>query len=100
MSDLNVKIPHNLDRESATAKAKNIISGLKGQYSGYVKNVDEKWNGNTGTFSFDVMGSSVEGQIIVEDKEIVVTGGLPFMAMPFKGKIEDTIKSKGAEFLR
>lgn len=94
MSKMKVSVPHNLTMDDARQRLENFVGILKQEYGSNLDNVREDWHGNKGTFSFKAMGMAVEGNVSVEPNEVYIEGDLPMAALPFKGKIESTIKDQ------
>jgi putative polyhydroxyalkanoic acid system protein len=99
MANLSIAIPHNLSQEEATRRIKDAITKAKVQSSGKIKDLQESWNGNVGTFSGSAMGHAASGSITVKASEIVVDLALPFAATFFKGKIESGVREFAAKLL-
>ena len=78
---------------------KEAIAQAKSQHSGNVKDLQENWNGNVGTFSGSAMGQAVSGTVTVNPSEIAFDLALPFAATFFKGKIEQGIREFAAKLL-
>lgn len=94
MPKLKVSVPHKISEEAAKDRILNLINSLKNEYKGQVSDVYESWQGNNGHFAFKIMGFTVDGDILVEPKSVHLEGSLPLAAIPFKGRIESTIKSR------
>ncbi len=45
-------------------------------------------------YSFSTYGFNIKGDIDVEPDQVKVNGNLPFAAMMFKGKIEQTVREE------
>lgn len=99
MPKLEVTVPHKLTEQEALARLKNMISDLQKQFAGTVTNVQENWNGNLNHFSFQLMGYKVAGTLSVGPSEIALNSDLPFAAIPFRGKIESSIREKATQLL-
>lgn len=99
MPDMKVTVPHSLPKEEAKARIQKLVGELQKQYAGMVKNIQEKWTGDTGEFSFEMMGFTVGGAVFVEPSQVRLEGKLPMAAMMFKSKVEDSIRTKAAELL-
>jgi len=99
MPSLHLVIPHPLSADEALKRIKQLIPITKKQFGDKVADVQEQWKGNKGTFSFTVMGFDVSGTLDVRDNEVELDGSLPWAALPFKGKIEETITEKAEELL-
>lgn len=94
MPKMKVSVPHNLTTDDAKQRLENFVGILKQEYGSNLDDIREDWQGNKGTFSFKAMGMSVEGNVLVEPNEVFIEGDLPIAALPFKGKIESTIKDQ------
>ena len=100
MPSIKMSVSHNLSRDKALERLKNMTEQIKKQYGNMVQNLNESWTGNTGAFSFTVMGFDVSGNVNVEDREVNMEGQIPFAALAFKGKIESVLRDKMIELLR
>jgi hypothetical protein len=45
-------------------------------------------------------GFKVTGSLILEDDYVLIKGELPFLAVPFKNQIENTIRQQAEELLK
>ena len=100
MPKMNMVVPHNLGKEEALVRIKKLLGELKTQYGDQIQNLQESWSGDEGMFSFSAMGFSVSGKLVVGPSRVELTGNLPFAALPFKGRIERTIRERAVELLR
>jgi len=92
MPNLNIAIPHNLSQDDALKRIKDAIAQAKVEHSNSIKDLQENWNGNVGTFSGSAMGQTASGTITVNASEIVFNLELPFAASFFKRPIEAGIR--------
>ncbi len=99
MPSLNISVSHRLPQDEALTRIKSLLSQVKTQFADKISDLRESWNGNTGTFSFSAMGFSVSGTLTVRDSEIALESRLPFAALPFKGKIESTLRERATALL-
>ncbi|HZZ71874.1 MAG TPA: polyhydroxyalkanoic acid system family protein [Pirellulales bacterium] len=99
MPSMKLAIPHQLSQEEATARLKNFLTKVKEHYASQVSDLQENWTDNALDFGFTTYGFKVSGQLQVEPSEVVVNGQIPFAAMMFKGKIEQSIRSELAKLL-
>jgi hypothetical protein len=99
MPSINMSVPHNLTRQQAADRLKNMAEQVKKQYGNMVQNLNESWSGETGNFSFTVMGFDVSGVVRVEDRVVNMEGKIPFAALAFKGRIESVLREKMTELL-
>lgn len=94
MSKLKVSVPHKMNEDEAKKRIANLVNQLKQEYQGQVSDIHESWQGNNGHFAMKIMGITVDGDILVEPHSVHLEGNLPLAALPFKGRIESTIKSR------
>jgi hypothetical protein len=99
MPNLNIAIHHNLSQEEALKRIKDAIAQAQAQNPGKIKDFQENWNGNAGTFSGSTMGQAVSVTMTVNASEVVLDLELPFAATFFKGKIEEEIRAFAAGLL-
>jgi hypothetical protein len=92
MPKLAMSVPHSLDQQEATNRLKGFLERVRSKYQDQVSDLHEDWGENSGTFSFKTYGFNVKGSVAVEPSEVKVEGDLPFAAMMFKGKVEQTIR--------
>jgi hypothetical protein len=100
MPKINVVVHHDLPENVAAERIRSMIPTLKQQFSGMVTDLNETWTGKKGQFSFKVKGMDVNGEIEVKENKVIVDGEIPLLALPFKGRIEDTIKEQAAILLK
>jgi hypothetical protein len=96
---MTIVIPHPLPPEDALARVKGLLTLLRQKHADKIANVQEEWSGNGCRFAFTAMGMPVQGQIAVLNGQVRIDGKLPFAAMFFQGKIEQTIRQAAAETL-
>jgi len=100
MPKLEIKIPHTLSSQEALTRIQNVLPQLKAQHSDKISDLEETWSGNIGTFKFKLSGIKVSGSVVVEDSVVIITGDLPFLAVPFKSQIENTIRQQAEALLK
>jgi hypothetical protein len=94
MPSLTITAPHSLGTEEATTRLKNFFQKLKERHQDKMSNLEEQWNDNRLEYAFSTYGFNIKGDVQVEPNEVKVNGALPFAAMMFKGKIEQTVKEE------
>jgi hypothetical protein len=99
MPKLNVAIDHNLTQDEALKCIKTLLTDVKAQFADKISDLHEEWDGNTGKFSFSAMKFNVSGVLMVSPSQIELAGNIPFPALPFKGKIESTIRDQAKTLL-
>jgi hypothetical protein len=92
MPKLTVAVPHSLDPQEATKRLQGFLERVRSRYGDQVSDLQEEWGDSSGTFSFKTYGFNVKGTLAVTPGEVRVDGDLPFAAMMFKGRVEQTIR--------
>ena len=99
MPSMNVEVSHNLGRQRATELLTQFLDGVKQKYGNQVSNMNGQWAGNVLNFSFTTYGFEIAGKLTAEDSVARVGGTLPFAAMLFQGRIEQTIRDELSKVL-
>ncbi len=99
MPSLNMSVPHRLPQNEALGRIKGLLGQVKTQFADRISDLRETWRGNQGTFSFSAMGFGVSGTLTVKPGEVILESRLPFAALPFKGRIESTIRERAMALL-
>ncbi len=94
MPSLTIAVPHSLSTEEATSRLKTFFEKLKERHSDKMSNLEEQWDGNTLNYAFSTFGFNIKGDLNIEPNEVRVNGSLPFAAMMFKGKIEQSVREE------
>ena len=73
-----------------------IVPGkLKEHYQDKVSNLEEEWpDENHLKYRFKTFGFDIQGEAKVEPQTVLLNLTLPFTAMMFKGKIEQTLRDE------
>ena len=100
MPKMSMTIPHQLGEQEALSRIQGMLGDVKQQYGSQITDLSERWNGNTGDFSFKAMGLALAGKIQVREREVAIDGDLPWAAKPFQGTIEATIRERAERLLR
>lgn len=94
MPSFSTEVPHQLGREEAIGRLKNFLDQVAEKYKDQVSQLDGEWTENVLDFSLTTYGFKITGKLTVEDDVARMDGQLPFAAVAFRGKIEQSI---GAE---
>ena len=86
-----MSVAHRLSAEEALKRVKTILGDLQKRYADKISGLHEKWDGDTGTFSFSAMGCKVSGTLVVKDGKATLSYELPWTAKLFRGTIEEKI---------
>ncbi|HEX8173050.1 MAG TPA: polyhydroxyalkanoic acid system family protein [Thermoanaerobaculia bacterium] len=93
---MRVAVPHNTTRESARRIVDQRLGQLLGQFGQHADDVQHEWTGDTLRFKGKARGLSVEGTVEVTEAAVIIDGKLPFLAMPFEGKIREAVEREAA----
>ncbi|HTE48664.1 MAG TPA: polyhydroxyalkanoic acid system family protein [Candidatus Paceibacterota bacterium] len=99
MAKLNVKVPHLLKKEKAIERAKVLLNEVKTQFADNIEDFQVNWDGDTGKFSFKVMGSIVEGILRVTQRGVNLSGNFPDDKSYFQKMFESTLKKRAETLL-
>jgi putative polyhydroxyalkanoate system protein len=94
MPSLAINVPHTLGAAEATARLKTFFDKLKSRHQDKMSNLEERWDGNRLDYAFSTFGFNIKGDLQIEENEVKVNGSLPFAAMMFKGKIEQSVREE------
>ena len=101
MPSFNAEVSHQLGQSEAVERLKTKFLDLLGhKYRDTVKDVQGDWAENVLSFAFKSLGMSFKGVLDVGPDTAKISGSLPFAAIAFKGKIEQTIKHELQEALK
>ncbi len=90
MADISVRREHGMSQEEAKTKVESIVGDVQEEFSSLVDDI--KWNKDR--TRADVKGKGFSGEFAVNDSAVTIDIKLKLFARPFKGKVEDRIKSR------
>src|ERR1700684_3105240 len=100
MPALSLKIPNPLGQEAGAERLKSFLAKLKEHYQDKVSNLEEEWpDENHLKYRFKTFGFDIQGDAKIEPQAIQLNVTLPFTAMMFKGKIEQTLRDELTKLL-
>jgi Putative polyhydroxyalkanoic acid system protein (PHA_gran_rgn) len=100
MPALSVSIPNPVGQEEASRRLKSFLAKLKEHYQDKLSNLEEEWPAeNHLKYRFKTFGFDIQGEAIVEQQAVQLNLTLPFAAMMFKSKIEQTMRDEIARVL-
>ncbi len=94
MPSFSTEVEHQLGQQEATTRLKKLLDQVREQYSGFVTEVQGDWDDNVLTFSLKTYGFKIDGILTIEDRLARLNGNLPFAALAFRGKIEQSISGE------
>lgn len=99
MPKLTLTVSHQLGADVATERVKQLLEKVRSQYAGQLSDLEESWDERLGTFGFTTYGFHIKGTVAIEPTEVRIDGELPFAAVMFKGRIEQTIRDEMSKLL-
>ena len=98
MASFGAEVEHTLGQEAAIERLRGFVEKVQ-ESSTEVKDMKGEWTDNVLTISFRTFGMNISAKMAVEETQVVVDGTIPFAAIAFRGKIEQSIASKLKEVL-
>jgi hypothetical protein len=90
---------HALGTEEAKRRLRAKLEAARSRYGVRASDLHEAWKDGTLSFAFTVMGVSVKGTMVVEDRAVRLSAQLPFAVAIFKGAIERRIRAELGDLL-
>ena len=97
---MKVTVPYKLNKTEAVKRIKNLLLELQTEYKGQVSDVKSRWTDSQAIYSFKMNGLQIKGTILINDRNVIVNGKLPLIAMAFRSQIENIIRQKATELLK
>jgi putative polyhydroxyalkanoate system protein len=99
MPRISIQTPHALATEEAKKRVETLLEKVKHRYQSQVSDLQEAWDGDNLGFQFTTYGFKIKGKLDVRPDQVNIDGEIPFAAMMFKGRIEQTIRDELAKLL-
>ena len=93
MPAFHVEVPHALGKDAARERLKGFVDKVRELYKDQVSAVEGEWTDDNLNFSMKSYGFSFTGKIVVQDSLVSLDGQLPFAAIAFRGKIEQSFRA-------
>ncbi len=90
---------HSLGAEEARRRLNDLMDLIRRDYSDMVSDLNGNWKEDVLQVSFRAYGFSISSEVEVEPTRVAVRGEIPWTAVAFKGKIQQTIVGKLEEVL-
>jgi Putative polyhydroxyalkanoic acid system protein (PHA_gran_rgn) len=95
MPALSLSVPNPLGQEEASRRLKSFLAKLKEHHQDKISNLEEEWpDENHLKYRFKTFGFEIQGEAKVEPQAVQLNLSLPFTAMMFKSKIEQTMRDE------
>jgi hypothetical protein len=99
MPTLDIDIPHQLTRDEALQRVKQLLEKTSQKAAGSIEDLTEHWEGNTGHFRFNAKGFPISGTITVTSSLVEVRGQVPFAVSLFKSAIVNAVNEQAGAIL-
>jgi putative polyhydroxyalkanoate system protein len=99
MQNLTVTIPHQLSRAEARRRIDEGMREVRQQYGGMLSRLEDRWDGDTLSFTAAAMDQTVSGQIFVEGNQVRVEVALPWMLALLGGVARQHLEQRGHRLL-
>jgi hypothetical protein len=100
MPKTTVTVDHSLGKDEALQRLHGMLAQVKQNYGNQISDMDESWNDNGGSISFNAMGFKIVADILVTDNQAAFDVELPWAAKIFQGTIETTIRERAERLLQ
>lgn len=97
---MRLAIPHFTTRENARRIIQQRLDVAVRQYGNFADDLSHSWQGDVLSFTVKARGISASGTVDVTDKEVIIDGKLPLMALPFEGRIKTAVKQEAESLFR
>ena len=95
MPALSLSVPNPLGQQEASDRLKSFLAKLKEHHKDKVSNLEEEWpDEHHLKYRFKTFGFDIQGDAKIEPEAVLLNVTLPFTAMMFKGKIEQTLRDE------
>lgn len=97
---MRIAVPHNSSKDVARKQVEQKIDQLLAQFGGHAEEMKHEWTGDTLRFKGRARGFNVDGTVEITDASVIIDAKLPFIAMPFEGKIRQTVEREAEQMFR
>lgn len=89
---MRIAVPHNTTKDAARQTVDRKLQQLLSQFGGHAEDLEHTWKGDTLHFKGKARGFSVSGTVEVNSESVIIDAKLPLLAMPFEGRIRQTVE--------
>jgi hypothetical protein len=100
MPAIKFSLPHQLSHQDARSKVRRLFPELRQKYGQYIEDASESWSGDHCDFRLRILGMNATGRLDVLANRVDIELDLPWAAMMFKDKIQQTIQDRGKLLLQ
>ena len=91
MPSFSTEVTHKLGKEKAVERLQGFLEQVRERYKQLVTEYQGDWQDNVLTFALTTYGFKINGTLTVGEDVVNLNGTLPFPAVAFRGKIEQSI---------
>ncbi len=95
MPSILVSLPHRLPRPEVKRRVETLLTQLQQRYPGQISGLQQRWNGDSCSFSFGMTGSSGSGTVQISDTVVQVNLPLPWLFSLAAGRVRREIEEQG-----
>ncbi|OCC22986.1 hypothetical protein MB02_14595 [Croceicoccus estronivorus] len=97
---MRVTLPHDLTREEVRRRLHERAQDLTGNVPGGMADVKTEWvSDDRVNLSISAMGQNLNGNIVIEDGQVVIDLALPLALSFIEPMISGTVKEQGQKLL-
>jgi hypothetical protein len=97
---MRIELPHHTTRDDARKKVDAKIEHLMGRFGHHADHSEHEWKGDTLHFHIKAKGMSAKATLEVTDSDVILDAKLPFMALPFEGRIRSTLQEEAESMFK
>lgn len=94
MPGFSTEVPHTLGKAAAIEKLKGFAERIEAKFKDQISSMKGDWADNVFKFAITTYGFTITGTLTVEETLAKLDATLPFAALAFKGKIEQSFASE------
>ena len=96
---MKISIPHELTREEAMNRIRNLFNKIREEQKGNIQELSEEWREYGGSFKLKTMGFEITGTAVVLPASVEIEAKLPLALTMFQGAIKGTIEKEAQKLL-
>ena len=100
MPTISLSVSHQLGKEVAAERIKDVLVRVSRQYAEHVSDVEQEWQQHTLRFRFRSLGFKISGTLEMHAERVECSCQMPLAAMMMRGKIETTLREELKKLLR
>ena len=97
---MRIAVPHHTTKAKARQIIEKKLKTAEKQYGHMADDFAYEWAGDILNLSAKARGFSVKGTLEITDKEVLINGKLPLIALPFEKKIRSTVEKEAESIFR